>query len=313
MKPFFSVIIPVYNKERYIKTTLESVLSQSFKDFEVIVVNDGSTDRSMDIVSTFHDDRIQIINKKNEGVSSARNLGIQNAKADFMALLDADDIWHQNHLEHLNRLIEGFPGCGLYCTAYETAYFNKKIVKGVYSGINKDFFGIAPNYFANCLVDDIALTSAVAIPKTILEKHGYFKTDLRSGQDTELWVRIALKEPVAFTSKISVKRIISNNGNHLSLSDKRSDGLKILEKFKESEETNESLKSYMDLVRFSVAMERKMNCDEENFKKIVRTIDFSNLNGKQKMILKLPGFIINILKRFQVFLIKKGIYLTPYR
>lgn len=313
MKPFFSVIIPLYNKEAHIKSTLDSVLKQSYQDFEIIIVNDGSTDSSMDIVSSFDDQRIQVINKKNEGVSSARNLGMQNAEAEYMALIDADDLWHPSHLEHLKRLIDRFPECGLYCTAYETSYFNKKIISGVYSGIDKDFFDIIPNYFSNSLIDDIALTSAVAIPKTILDKHGYFKIDLRSGQDTELWVRIALKEKVAFTSKISTRRIISDKGNHLSLSNKRTDGLKILEMFIALEENNKILKKYMDLVRFSVAMERKMNCDSQSFKRIAKTIDFSNLNFKQKVFMRLPRFLLVSLKQFQIFLIRHGIYLTPYR
>jgi glycosyltransferase involved in cell wall biosynthesis len=120
--PFYTIIIPLYNKEAHIKATLDSVLAQTFENFEVIIVNDGSTDRSMDIISTFKDKRIQIINKKNEGVSTARNLGIKNAKGDFIAFLDADDIWYPTHLEDLKNLIAHFPNCGLYCTAYETYY-----------------------------------------------------------------------------------------------------------------------------------------------------------------------------------------------
>lgn len=309
----FSVIIPVYNKEDHIKATLNSVLSQSFKDFEAIIVNDGSTDKSMDIVSSFKDKRIQIINKKNEGVSTARNLGIKNAKGDFIALLDADDIWYPNHLEDLKNLAESFPGCGLYCTAYETSYYDKKIVKARYSGIHDPFVGIVPNYFESSLIDSIAWTSAVAIPKKMLEKHGDFNIQLKSGQDTELWIRIALKEKVAFTSRVSAKRVISKLGNHLSLSEKRIDRLKILELFKDAENTNKSFKKYFDLNRFSIAMERKMNGDDESFEKIIKKIDCANLNTKQKAILKLPTSILKKAKQIQVLLIKNKVYLSPFR
>lgn len=313
MPRIFSIIIPIHNKESHIKNTLKSILGQTFNDFEVIIVNDGSTDSSMDIVSTYKDKRIQIINKKNEGVSTARNLGIKKAKGDFIAFLDADDIWCPNHLEDLKDLIAHFQNCGLYCTAYETSYYGKKKVKAKFSGIDHPFFGIVPDYFESSLIDSIAWTSAVAIPKTILEKHGCFNTDLRSGQDTELWIRIALREKVAFTSKISAQRIISNQDRHLSMSEKRIDRLSVLAQFSDAEKTNTSLKKYMDLNRFSMAMERKMNGDKESFQKIISEIDYENLNTKQKVILKLPGSALKLMKHIQVLLIKNKVYLTPFR
>ena len=313
MPRIFSIIIPIHNKESHIENTLKSVLSQTFEDFEVIIVNDGSTDSSMDIVSAYKDKRIQIINKKNEGVSTARNLGIKKAKGDFIAFLDADDIWYPNHLEDLKNLIERFPNCSLYCTAYETSYYGKKIVKPKFLGIDGFFVGILPNYFESSLIDSIAWTSAVAIPKAIFEKLGYFNTDLRSGQDTEFWIRIALRGKVAFTSKISARRIISNLDKHLSMSEKRIDRLKVLEIYKETENTNKSFKKYLDLNRFAIAMERKMNGDNDSFQKIISKIDYENLNAKQKMILKLPSSIIKAIKQLQVFLIKNNIYLSPFR
>ena len=83
-KPYFSVVIPLYNKEDQIRSTLGSVLEQSFQDFEVVIVNDGSTDSSVGIVSSFNDQRIRVINKKNEGASIARNFGVQNSRNNFV-------------------------------------------------------------------------------------------------------------------------------------------------------------------------------------------------------------------------------------
>ncbi len=308
-----SVIIPVYNKENLVKATLNSVLQQSMQAFEIIVVNDGSTDNSMKIVEEFNDERINIYSITNSGVSSARNYGVTKAKGKWIAFLDADDIWLPNHLENLKHLIENFPGCGLYCTAYETSYFNKKLVNGRYLGISHDFFGIIPNYFESSMVDSIAWSSSVAIPKSTFDKHGYFDVDLRSGQDTEFWIRIALKEKIAFSSKISARRIISNDGNHLSHSKKRIDRLKVLDRFKEAEEHNYSLKKYMDVIRYSVAIERKMSKDKQSFIAILQDIDLSNLNAKQKFLLKLPPIGLSLLKQFQVFLMKNKLYLTAFR
>ncbi len=313
MIPFFSVVIPLYNKENYIYNTLKSVLSQSFQDFEIIIVNDGSTDGSLGELSRIQDHRIQVLNQTNKNVSDARNLGIKHANANYIALLDADDIWYPNHLEDSKKLIESFPNCGLYCTAYDTLFYSKTIVNGQYSGIDDDFFGIVPDYFANSLIDGIALTSAVVIPKDIINKYGGFNTHIRSGQDTDLWIQIALKEPVAFTSRISMRRVISDTNNHLSLSSKRVDKILVVKKFKTEEKNNSSFKRYMDHNRFAIAMERKMSGDKENFKSIVKDINVKHLNAKQKAILALPGWGIKQIKRFQIFLIKNKVYLSPFR
>jgi glycosyltransferase involved in cell wall biosynthesis len=95
--PRFSVIIPIYNKEKDVETTIKSVLNQTYVDYEVILVDDGSTDNSLNIVNAIEDDRIQIFTKQNEGVSKTRNYGITKSKAEYIAFLDADDYWYPNH------------------------------------------------------------------------------------------------------------------------------------------------------------------------------------------------------------------------
>src|SRR5690554_3129002 len=95
-----TVIIPLYNKERSILKTVSSVLTQSFTEFELLIVNDGSTDNSLQMVSSLKDPRLRIINKENGGVSSARNTGIKEATNEWIALLDADDLWKEDHLKN---------------------------------------------------------------------------------------------------------------------------------------------------------------------------------------------------------------------
>src|SRR5690606_15574762 len=114
----FSVIIPLYNKELSVTETLRSVLNQTFTDFEIVIVNDGSTDNSLEIVSKIKDPRITLVNKENGGVSSARNRGIQVAKRDWIVFLDGDDIWFPNHLETLAEMIGRFSLDKVFCTAY---------------------------------------------------------------------------------------------------------------------------------------------------------------------------------------------------
>src|SRR5687767_2996559 len=96
-----TVIIPLYNKEKSILDTVYSVLNQTYKDFELLIINDGSKDNSLKVVQSISDPRVVIIDKPNGGVSSARNAGILNAKNEYLAFLDGDDIWHPEHLKIL--------------------------------------------------------------------------------------------------------------------------------------------------------------------------------------------------------------------
>src|SRR5690554_1596493 len=113
-----SVIIPLYNKQATIKRTIESVLSQTFQDYEIIVVNDGSTDRSVDVVDAIRSDKIRVVHQANRGVSAARNRGILEARHNWLALLDGDDEWHVDFLSSVYRAIREDPECILYCSGY---------------------------------------------------------------------------------------------------------------------------------------------------------------------------------------------------
>ena len=121
--PLFSVIIPLYNKENYIQQTIESVLQQTVTDFELLVVNDASTDNSVSVVSKISDSRIKLVeNAKNVGLSATRNHGISKASGKIIALLDADDLWLPNFLETIQYLHKTFPEASIYGTDYAEMY-----------------------------------------------------------------------------------------------------------------------------------------------------------------------------------------------
>ena len=113
-----SIVIPLFNKASHIKDTIESVLAQSYQNFELIIVNDGSTDNGPKIVREIKEPRILVIDQANAGVSAARNRGIDAAKGDLIAFLDADDLWNPDFLSAIMRLYQRFPWAGLYATAY---------------------------------------------------------------------------------------------------------------------------------------------------------------------------------------------------
>lgn len=312
--PLFSVIIPLYNKENFIEATLKSALSQTFTDFEIIIINDGSTDKSEEKVLQFNDERIQLFTTKNQGVSVARNFGIEKASGEMIAFLDADDFWYPKHLENMSKLYETFPECGLFCTNYERFYSKNKIVKPFFIGVpDYPWKGIVADFFKSSYVDRIAWTSAVAIPKTVFEEVGYFdpKITLGAGEDTHLWIRIALKFKVAFDSEISAKHIL-NAENRISLSSTLKRSFAKFDEFKTEENANSSLKKYLDLYRVEFAMKHKLAGDLETFDYYIQNVDPKNISFKTKILISLPVFALKKLFSLKKYLERKNFLFSIY-
>jgi len=210
----FSVIIPLYNKAPYIEKALQSVLQQTFRNFEIIVVDDGSTDNGAEIVKkvfstdylTAHQLQIplkgfQLISQPNQGVSTARNNGAKQAKENYLAFLDADDEWHPEYLAKMMRLIEQFPDAGLWASSYYIVKNGRNRLATV--GVEKDFSKGIINYcqvYAKTLCMPVCTDTAIVPKKVFEEEHG-FKPQLKLGEDFDLWVRIVMKHPVAFLNE----------------------------------------------------------------------------------------------------------------
>jgi len=207
----FSIIIPLYNKAAYIQKAIESVLSQTFQEFELIVVDDGSTDDSFAQLSITSQQlsvedpdlfkKIKIVQQENQGVSTARNNGVKLAKYEYIAFLDADDWWAPTYLEEMKQLIEFYPQAGLYGSSYYKVKGNQFIPAAI--GVDKGFEHGIINYFeayTRSLYQPI-WTGAAIIKKTIFDEERGFNSLLKMGEDFDLWVRVALKYPVALLNK----------------------------------------------------------------------------------------------------------------
>jgi glycosyltransferase involved in cell wall biosynthesis len=286
-----TVIIPLYNKEKHIKKTLESVLRQSFIDFELLLINDGSTDSSLALVNRFNDSRIQVINQDNKGVSSARNLGIKKAKTPFVALLDADDIWQKKHLENLVKLQQKYPDEQVFASAYSVQFKNKKQIFTL-----KETFENPLNFFKNSLQFSILNSSNVLLNKNIFEETGLFNTQYKGGEDTDFWIRLGLKHAVCFTNEVSViinKSILNQASNSLTNYNDASYLLNYLEE----EQKNKTFKKYMDYQRYGLLMRyRKFGKSYPNEKHFLGLIKKQNLSLKQQILLFFPKKILNLLK-----------------
>ncbi len=305
MTPFFSVVIPLYNKASFIKSTIDSVLNQSFGNFELIIVNDGSTDNSLTKINSIEDQRVRVISQENKGVSSARNLGIKSAKSNLIAFLDADDIWKPYHLDDLKTLFKKYPNCGLYCKAYHRTIDGIR-VNCSYNTLpkNKNWSGILEDFFTASMHDNICTSSSVLVPKRIFESVGYFNESYNSGEDTDLWIRIALSNSVAFYNKDSVS-IHWNSSKTLLKRTINPDKFMDLDAYIKEERNSDSLKKYLDKNRASLALQQKMVGNFELVKYYLNSIDSKNLGIKTKMVLNLPRFALrllfdtrNLLRRF---------------
>jgi len=193
----FSVIIPLFNKGPYISKALTSVIEQTFRDFELIVVDDGSTDDSFKVAQSVLEDadvKHQLIRQENAGVSMARNNGARLASGDYICFLDADDWWAPSFLEKMDWLINEYPDAGIYGTNY---YYVKNGRQRICVTTAKTGYINYCRTYAEKL--QMPMTSiSVAIPKDVFQSSGGFRPNLKLGEDFDLWIRIALSHKVAF-------------------------------------------------------------------------------------------------------------------
>lgn len=192
----FSVVIPLFNKAPYIKKALESVIGQTFRDFELIVVDDGSTDDSLCVArETLGSSSIKyrLIHQENSGVSTARNNGVAASHGDYICFLDADDWWAPSFLDRMDGFIEMYPDAGIYGTNYYIISRGRQRV-----ALHIPATGYI-NYCDCYRKLQMPLTSiSVAIPKEVFRDTGGFKPHLRLGEDFDLWIRTALTRKVAY-------------------------------------------------------------------------------------------------------------------
>ena len=216
--PQVSVIIPLYNKASYIKRALDSVLAQTVQDFEIVVVGGCSTDGGEDIVLGYSDPRIRFVKEAGKGVSAARNQGVDAARAELVAFLDADDEWPSNFLSAIFNLRNDYPTAGIYSTGYMVNHPGGCIIRK-YKTLDNNYFGIMTSYFKSYAIEGpMIATSSVVIPKSIIRDVGMFNIHHTYHEDTELFGKIAIQYPIAINTKI---RTIYYNGDAASLSKKR--------------------------------------------------------------------------------------------
>lgn len=192
-----SVIIPLYNKVGSVACSLRSVLAQTLPPLEIIVVDDGSTDGSADVVNAIMrenpDAPIRLVCQTNAGVSAARNRAIAEASGEYVALLDADDRWEENHIERAAAMIERFPDCDIYASSFrvDDGY-------NITDGDTPAVEGVV-DFFALSLKQYVAIPSATVLRRSATVAAGGFPEGMRMGEDQYLWTKMARRGAVCFS------------------------------------------------------------------------------------------------------------------
>lgn len=294
----FSVIIPLYNKANYIEKSINSILNQTYQNFELIIINDGSTDNSLVKVEKYNDKRLKIITQKNSGVSIARNNGVKVSSFENIVFLDADDWWDEHFLEEMNLLINNYPNAGLYGCKYFIVKNGNTIESKI--GIDANFKAGYIDYFKvygstfwvpiNC--------SFVIIKKQVFNVLGGFNESLKFGEDLDLWLRVALSNKIGYLNKflaysnqdvIVSERALGNNRiwkkeEHITFN---------LDYLRHKEGENKDLKYLLDglklrsLIHFY--MEKKY---ELEVREILKTIDFKQHSLIFTFIYKFPKSLV---------------------
>lgn len=202
----YSIVIPLYNKSEVISIALDSIRKQNFQEYEVLIINDGSTDNSIEIVENWINSlkieekgKYTIINQQNFGVSTARNIGVQNAKTDYIVFLDADDYWEENHLFNLNRLVDKFEfDVDIFSCAIKLKNENTFLFPNLKP--YEDYFGIIDFFQTSLISQAFVHSSSVCVKRDALIKTPFPK-DMKNFEDIITWARMACCKGLAFSSE----------------------------------------------------------------------------------------------------------------
>ena len=313
---FFTVVIPLFNKSNYISNTIESVLAQTFQDFEVIVVEDCSTDASLIVVSAIKSSKIKIIQHEfNQGLSASRNTGIKNATTKYIAFLDADDVWKPNYLETIYSLITTFTECKLFATNYEEIYPNQLSLLPTTKLKNHKKETLIKDFFESNLSQHIYCCCSLCVDKSVFETIGYYDEKITYGEDVDFNIRANDTYQLAYSSEVLVSYILYTE-NQITNTHLQNKTLTNFDAYEVLGIEKPSLKKYLDFNRYIMAKYYKMEGNFEAYQKMKAGINsdpkVSGLNYKQRWLLNAPRFMLNWIRKIKLYFTLKGYKITTY-
>lgn len=301
----FSIVVPLYNKQNAIIATLQSVMAQTYSNYEVIIVDDGSEDDSFSIAKQFIYDNLKtqgrVIHKNNGGVCSARNIGIQKAKYSYIALLDGDDQWHEGYLAEQVKLIEDFPMANMWGINF--AEMNKgELIRTLPTGLPDGYRGYVENYFnMHGRISDLFCSSSVVIRKEVFDKVGYFDERIKYAEDLDMWFRIIARYPVVFFDKYMVQYMYDAENRAMTKPRRLKFFLPyFVDKYSDFQDNNAF---YIWINCWAANHIRKYYFEEikgqrTDAREAVKKLDYSVIPAKYRYLYKMPYALACILNQF---------------
>ena len=282
----FSVIIPTYNRLELLKRAIDSVMNQTFQEFEIIVVDDCSSDDTWEWLKKNKDERIRPFrNSENKGPSINRNFAVDKSTYKYLAFLDDDDFWYENHLSSLRDIITSFPNAGLFSNSYIINYGYRK-VEAIHD--NKFLNDTTTEFnifkcFSN--TNSLCAPSATVIPKNIYLEVGGFDPKVSIAEDIDLQVRIGLKYPIVHSRKFTVE-YDQSTGDHLSLNHINDKNAISFDKYLKEELEYPYLNQWLDRIRFQIGM-KFLEVGSKKYKGYFNSITPKNLPFFKKIFISL--------------------------
>jgi len=314
MIPLFSIIVPLYNKENFIAETLRSITRQSCQDFELIVVDDCSTDNSLRLVNSLQIQRIQIIcHKTNKGLSATRNTGIQQAKGKLITMLDADDRWHHTFLSCIAKMIEDFPNASIFGTGYNELHPNGKKMwaKPKLPLFKENNSFIIPDFFKYSLGMPLYCQSSIAYKRKVIEEVEGFNEKIKYSEDIDFFIRINLKFKSAYHHGPLCDVRVGGPGQ-MTVVKLNHQLLPNLDKYEAENAKNKSFIKYLNFKRYMYAMRYRQSDESNLFYKMRKSTNTQMLTIRQLILLYVPKPIYRFLLLVKKQLLRFGIRLTSF-
>jgi len=307
--PFFSIIIPLYNKANFILATLKSVSDQTFENYEIIIINDGSTDDSLSKIEALKLPKLSIHTQENKGLSAARNRGVTLARGQYVALLDADDLWKPTYLESMFNLIENYPNHQIFGCSYKESRKGRlmdiqtsfEAQPNQSSYVLEDFFSANYNQF---IIDQ----SSLVFERHFIKTHK-FNEHIDVGEDVDYYLNYFVSEQLIFLNR---SLMIKNYDDNEQLSSSKISEKRVpdLEHYKNRYSSNTSIQKYIDIQFYKLAIKYTYENNKSKRRECIIQINPLHLSQKQRLLLKSPKWIMVGLRKLKFLALRLNIRIT---
>lgn len=293
-----SVVIPLYNKEKSVRATLESVRAQTYKDWECIVVDDGSTDNSREVAEQFRilDLRFQILSQLNSGVSAARNVGVKAAKGEYVAFLDGDDIWEPTFLEEAVQLIKDYPGAAIYGLGLGSMTNGEKHPAPEF--VPAGYRGVVSNLWDNPNTM-LAWTSSSTICPRELALKTPTNEQLTHGEDLDQWLRLMLRGDAVFYNKTLAYYVLDAENRamrRIPPIDKHV--VSVIGQYAKARKSNAAFRKAFDTQMIYFLYQYMFTPYKQEAQQLAKLLDYSQLKRSMRFRMKYP-WLYRMMKMLQ--------------